>query len=468
MVPVGKKAMLNLGPSPIRLAPVIEASENDMTPRSRRISKNSQNTPKPVRKSPNKGKIEETSENDMTSMEDPQVNGGKKFRIPKSGVCPCCDDFKVHLKQHLKVISISICHKCNLNAPNTKCLANHIKVVHESGNTDDLVHCEVCNAAFNKTENLSFHKSMTHNIINDNIVTNENNVINDGSFEKDGISVTNFDATTIDAFETNDVTSDEVDESDAMITKINGFEKDGNDPNINVTKKLFCTVCYGTGMKTTEDEICDSCDIKFNKVTVTINKVTKCPYCHKYQDDIKDHLKEDQRKKGSCTKCPYSTANLNCLKTHSVQIHEIDKGYLFCDTCDISFSDKKCLEYHIQLAHDDESKKDPARLQCVICLKMFKNRLALTSHRIKGEKSQKYQCHLCNAETFKQICLTNHLTEVHKQNIKCEPCGTCFQTVLSMELHFCTAAAAAGATSGTLGLNSNIKVENAVDNTPEF
>ena len=85
---------------------------------------------------------------------------------------------------------------------------------------------------------------------------------------------------------------------------------------------------------------------------------------------------------------------------------------------------------------------------------------------IKGEKSgQKYQCHLCNAETFKQICLTNHLTEVHKQNIKCEACGTSFQTVLSMKLHFCTAAA--GATIGK-GLNSNIKVENAVDNSPEF
>ena len=88
-------------------------------------------------------------------------------------------------------------------------------------------------------------------------------------------------------------------------------------------------------MKTTEDELCDSCDTKFKKVTVTINKVTKCPYCHKYQDDIKDHLKEDQRKKGSCTKCPYSTANLNCLKTHSVQIHEIDKGYLFCDLVNV-------------------------------------------------------------------------------------------------------------------------------------
>ena len=115
-------------------------------------------------------------------------------------------------------------------------------------------------------------------------------------------------------------------------------------------------------------------------------------------------------------------------------------------------------------------KKDPARLQCVICLKTFKNRLALISHQIKGEKSgqsQKYQCHLCNAETFKQICLTNHLTEVHKQNIKCEACGTSFQTVLSMKLHFCTAAATAGATGGSLGLNSNIKVENAVDNTPE-
>ena len=99
--------MLNLGPSPIiKLPPVIETSENDMTPRSRRISKNSQMTPKPVRKSPIKGEIEAISENDMTLMEDPQENGGKKFRIPKSGVCPCCDDFKVHLKQHLKVISM--------------------------------------------------------------------------------------------------------------------------------------------------------------------------------------------------------------------------------------------------------------------------------------------------------------------------------------------------------------------------
>jgi hypothetical protein len=359
-----KKPMLNLGPSPIlKLSPVIEASENDMTPRSRRISKNSQKTPKLVRKSPNKGTIEEVSENDMTPksrnfqkkpksarkspskgelgdvasendmtfLEDPQISG-KKFIIPKSGVCPCCGDFKVHLKQHLKVISISICHKCNLNAPNTKCLANHIKFVHESGNTDGLVHCEVCNAAFNKMENLSFHRSMTHNVTND-----ISDVINDG-FEEVGISVTISDVTNSDvtnsdvinsdatnaAFETNDV-PDNVDEDD-MITNINNSEKDAADSNVNVTKKLFCTVC--TGIKAREDEeLCHNCDIKFNKpVTVTINKVTKCPYCHIYQDDIKDHLKEDQRKKGSCTKCPYSTANLNCLKTHSVQIHEIDKG----------------------------------------------------------------------------------------------------------------------------------------------
>ena len=84
MVPAERKAVLNLGPSPIiKLPPVIEASENDMTPRSRRISKNSQMTPKPVRKSPIKGEIEAISENDMTLMEDPQENGGKKFGIPK-------------------------------------------------------------------------------------------------------------------------------------------------------------------------------------------------------------------------------------------------------------------------------------------------------------------------------------------------------------------------------------------------
>ena len=89
MVPVEKKAMLNLGPSPIKLSPIIEASENDMTPRSRRISKNSQMTPKPVRKSPNKGSIGD----DMT----PKSRNSQKNLLEKVQT-------KVNWEKHPKMI----------------------------------------------------------------------------------------------------------------------------------------------------------------------------------------------------------------------------------------------------------------------------------------------------------------------------------------------------------------------------
>ena len=84
---------------------------------------------------------------------------------------------------------------------------------------------------------------------------------------------------------------------------------------------------------------------------------------------------------------------------------------------------------------------------------------------MKGEKSgQKYKCHLCSVETFKQICLTNHLTEIHKENIKCDECKTKFQTILSMKLHFCTATSVSGAAIDDTTVNVNVSDKTLISN----
>ena len=211
-----------------------------------------------------------------------------------------------------------------------------------------------------------------------------------------------------------------------------------SDSNNEVKKSdnQVVTKCPGcSGPQNTAGVMCDSCEKKFNTVSVTLNKVTKCPYCHKYQSDIKEHLKNNDEKKEVCPKCSYSTSNKNCLKTHLLQIHEIDKGYLFCGICDISFSEKPCLEYHTKLMH---AKQNQEEIKCFICLKKFKNQQCLKIHQMKT-KGKKYQCHICKIETTKQICLTNHLAEVHRENIKCQLCDTNFKTTLSMKLHICNA-----------------------------
>ncbi|KAK7076237.1 hypothetical protein SK128_025394, partial [Halocaridina rubra] len=110
-------------------------------------------------------------------------------------------------------------------------------------------------------------------------------------------------------------------------------------------------------------------------------------------------------------------SNYQILEKHEYESHGIR---IKCEFCNDTFTHSKSLKTHHLRKHVDDSN-----FQCELCLKKFKSRSNLWSHRQThaNYSSRRYECPKCPHRCNSRSKLKNHM-QSHSGNKKYQ-CGEC-------------------------------------------
>ncbi|KAK6188222.1 hypothetical protein SNE40_004450 [Patella caerulea] len=167
-----------------------------------------------------------------------------------------------------------------------------------------------------------------------------------------------------------------------------------------------------------------------------------CSFCNrqfKYQYALDCHFQthngETKDGKFQCEVCSKVYANKSALFKHRRQ-GPCSTQYK-CDTCGVSFSGEKSLQFHINQEHKSMSNCPP-HLKCSHCGKMFVTQGGLKKHENLNQCKTDLQCHLCKKQFAKVIYFQRHMLkheEFAPKTFQCDLCGSFLGSIYSLHKH---------------------------------
>ena len=135
---------------------------------------------------------------------------------------------------------------------------------------------------------------------------------------------------------------------------------------------------------------------------------TTCNHVFYHASKFQEHL--SYQKNGQCFVCfvcDKSMKNRKCLKYH-MTTHGVGKRKQ-CPECDNTFAQNSALIQHIRMNHPTIlPDKYRADVSCDICLKTFRGRAALVSHKVTVHEDLMKKCNKCSRPFTSSAALSNH------------------------------------------------------------
>ena len=84
--------------------------------------------------------------------------------------------------------------------------------------------------------------------------------------------------------------------------------------------------------------------------------VLVCIYCEDQIDNFENHISAGYNKDNTskCDDCDLSIANLQCLESHKMLVHQKSQRIYTCEKCNIDFTTKRYLLVHKDIGHKPE------------------------------------------------------------------------------------------------------------------
>ena len=141
------------------------------------------------------------------------------------------------------------------------------------------------------------------------------------------------------------------------------------------------------------------------------------------------HSLATETKSNICQLCNKQLSSQKTLRSHMKWVHENHEKKYKCSFCGQKFSQRSNMTMHIKRQHSGKREKlEHPKIQCSICLKIYRFKASFEKHKCKKSASLKFQCKLCGQRCFSEAFLKKHDNEFHKK-IKshfCELCGSGF------------------------------------------
>ncbi|KAL5285505.1 hypothetical protein ACFFRR_007302 [Megaselia abdita] len=180
-----------------------------------------------------------------------------------------------------------------------------------------------------------------------------------------------------------------------------------------------------------------------------------------YESDQEDETTSENGAKIKCTLCKKNFKTEDLLKSHKRKDHANDH---FCFTCEKKFDFKSQLKRHFKDHHRKEKlhydySSDEEGVQCLLCLKFFKNEDILKSHK-KADHANEFFCFTCIKPFLNNSSLQKHFKSYHPdekthiesseeeseeeeeeesdeeaETFECTLCKTSFESEVSLKSH---------------------------------
>ena len=131
-----------------------------------------------------------------------------------------------------------------------------------------------------------------------------------------------------------------------------------------------------------------------------------------FKDFVRADIKQFETEAQTCAVCYKICKDREARKRHEKFNHRNRKS-LKCENCDMLYTNKKALEYHLKTKHDSSVK----RINCEFCSKTFSTQNNMRIHRrtIHCKKSEDiYECDFCDKIFTHLNNLSRHEKECHK------------------------------------------------------
>uniref|UniRef100_A0A1B6JCR0 C2H2-type domain-containing protein n=1 Tax=Homalodisca liturata TaxID=320908 RepID=A0A1B6JCR0_9HEMI len=159
------------------------------------------------------------------------------------------------------------------------------------------------------------------------------------------------------------------------------------------------------------------------------SKMYKCKLCNKTLyagSQYSAHL--SAHKRNQCKTCGDHFAKRKHLQAHAMNVHNVslNKDMFRCDVCERTFSQRRSLAYHYQIAHPDTTV-------CTVCLEIFGSQEELQDHQTIHKQQQLISCDQCDQQFSRRQQYLAHLKEHEKY--KCLNCNESFSAKKRAEKH---------------------------------
>ncbi|KAG8298535.1 hypothetical protein J6590_010534 [Homalodisca vitripennis] len=143
------------------------------------------------------------------------------------------------------------------------------------------------------------------------------------------------------------------------------------------------------------------------------SKMYKCKLCNKTLyagSQYSAHL--SAHKRNQCKTCGDHFAKRKHLQAHAMNVHNVslNKDMFRCDVCERTFSQRRSLAYHYQIAHPDTTV-------CTVCLEIFGSQEELQDHQTVHKQQQLISCDQCDQQFSRRQQYLAHLKSHHTSSV---------------------------------------------------